>query len=45
MVEGRVDYARATLIGLMIYFAGALLTVAGSSKAAWQGRKAVTAAR
>ncbi|MDJ0943081.1 MAG: hypothetical protein QNJ30_06435 [Kiloniellales bacterium] len=45
MVEGRVDFARATLTGLLIYFAGALLTAAGSSKAAWRGRKAVTAAR
>lgn len=34
MVEGRVDYAPATMIGLMIYFAGALLAAYGGARRA-----------
>jgi len=34
MVEGRVDYSRATLAGLAIYFAGAMLAAMGSVRAA-----------
>ena len=33
MIEGRVDYSQATLIGLMIYFVGALLAAFGAVKA------------
>ncbi|MEM7225625.1 MAG: hypothetical protein AAF495_21785 [Pseudomonadota bacterium] len=36
MFEGRVDYAPATLVGLSIYFAGALLAASGAVKAATQ---------
>ncbi len=45
LIEGRVAYAPATLTGLLIYFVGALLAVAGSSKAARRGDRALTAAR
>ncbi|MGE0025048.1 MAG: hypothetical protein AB7S70_15615 [Hyphomicrobium sp.] len=33
MIEGRVDYSRATVIGLLIYMAGALLAAAGRARA------------
>ena len=33
MIEGRVDYAPATLVGLAIYFAGALLSAMGAVSA------------
>ena len=44
MIEGRVDHAPATLVGLAIYFGGALLTAAGSSKAAGWGAKGASTA-
>ena len=34
MIEGRVDYAPATLLGLCIYFAGSLLAAIGAVRAA-----------
>ena len=34
LLEGRVNYSQATLIGLCIYFAGALMAAAGAVKAA-----------
>ena len=37
MIEGRVDYAPATLAGLMFYFAGALLAAFGAVKATASG--------
>lgn len=45
MIEGRVDHAPATLAGLMIYFVGALLAAAGSSRAAHRGALAPSANR
>lgn len=45
MIEGRVDHAPATLTGLLVYFVGALLATAGSSKAAGRGGKALTEVR
>jgi hypothetical protein len=33
MVEGRVEYSRATLVGLAIYFAGAMLAALGNVRA------------
>lgn len=33
MIEGRVDYSRATVIGLLVYMAGALLAAAGRARA------------
>jgi hypothetical protein len=33
MIEGRVDYSVATLIGLSVYFAGAMLAVLGAVRA------------
>ena len=36
LVEGRVDYSTATLIGLAIYFAGSLLAAIGTVRAATQ---------
>lgn len=33
MIEGRVDYAPATLVGLVVYFAGALLSAMGAVSA------------
>ena len=44
MIEGRVDHAPATLTGLAIYFGGALLAAAGSSKAVRRGEKAISTA-
>ncbi len=40
-IEGRVDYAPATLFGLAIYFAGAAIAAAGSSHAARRGQEAI----
>jgi hypothetical protein len=33
VIEGRVDYSAATLIGLAVYFAGAVLAASGAVKA------------
>ena len=40
MIEGRVDYAQSTLVGMSIYFVGAMIAVAGSARAAPQERRA-----
>ena len=42
LIEGRVDYSLATLIGLGIYFIGALLAAIGAVKAATSEPAAVT---
>jgi len=36
MIEGRVAYSLATLIGLVVYFAGAMLAALGAVKATVQ---------
>lgn len=40
MIEGRVDYAQSTLVGMSIYFVGAMIAVAGSARAAPQEHRA-----
>ena len=40
VIEGRVDYAQSTLVGMSIYFVGAMIAVAGSARAAPQERRA-----
>ncbi len=42
IIEGRVEYAPATLIGLALYFVGALLTAFGAVKATVGDRGSVT---
>ncbi len=42
MVEGRVEYAPATLIGLVIYFTGALMAAFGAVKATVASAEPVT---
>lgn len=40
VIEGRVDYAQSTLVGMSIYFVGAMIAVAGTARTTGQERPA-----